>query len=177
MLRIKYWPFVAATKKMRWFWDISSSLCIDFEASRDVAITIFVARPNRFLLMAERRWTHYVKQINGSQLAPVFAKSLISVDIAVDAEAATRGFANCCEGINECPGRSLHYLTSACERLAFLRLVVFPAIPFHTIDISIRARYYRFPSAMKMLYLGHRWSIPFAFALMCHVMKLFSELI
>lgn len=165
---------------MRWFWDTSSSLRVDFKAPRGVAIAIFdggrdVLRLNRFLLVAEHRWTHYVKQINSSQLAPVFAKSLISVDIAVDAEAATRGFANCCEGINERPDRSLHYLISASEKLAFLWLVVFPAIPFRTIDISIRVRYYRVSSAMKMLYLGRRWSIPFAFALMCHVMKFFSE--
>lgn len=163
---------------MRWFWNTSSSsLRIDFKAPRGVAIAIFdgsrdALRLNRFLLVAEHRWTHYVKQINSSQLA-VFAKSLISVDIAVDAEAATRGFANCCEGINERPGRSLHYLTSASEKLVWL--VVFPAIPFRTIDISIRVRYYRVSSAMKMLYLGRRWSIPFAFALMCHVMKFFSE--
>lgn len=164
---------------MRWFWNTSSSsLRIDFKALRGVAIAIFdggrdALRLNRFLLV-EHRWTHYVKQINSSQLAPVFAKSLISVDIAVDAEAATRGFANCCEGIiNERPGWSLHYLTSASEKL--LWLVVFPAIPFRTIDISIRVRYYRVSSAMKMLYLGRRWSIPFAFALMCHVMKFFSE--
>lgn len=89
-----------------------------------------------------------------------FAKSLISVDIAIDAEAATR-VANCCEGINERSGRSLHYLTSAGERLAF---PVSLAIPFRTIDISIRARHYRVLSAMKMLYLG-RQSVPFAFAL------------
>lgn len=105
------------------------------------------------------KWRNATERITSNKLMAsnwaAFAKSLISVNIAIDAEAATR-FANCCEGINERSGRSLRYLTLAGKRFAFL---VFLAIPFRTIDISIRARHYRILSAMKMLYLGCRFCI------------------
>lgn len=49
------------------------------------------------VVAAESRITS--NQINGADgPKPVFAKSLINVDIAVDAEATNR-VANCCEGI------------------------------------------------------------------------------
>lgn len=118
-MRIQYW-IIVATKCTN---SDTSFPQIDFEATRGVAIAILIGNQHvKVDSIPISGGTRYVKQINSP--IGLFAKSLINV-VAVDAEAATR-VANCCEGINERPGRSLRYLTLASERLVFL--VVFLAI-------------------------------------------------